>query len=189
MNKITKEMCVDILSSYRSSRAWSIVLYVACLVLLITSKPIIILCMIPVALILSRVAGNISKKKIKNDDFYLVEDELSEFKKRFSPSKYGGKYNYIYNFRDHGKYSFRYSPNAIVLSFSKKDRTTRSDVKDLAVGSCDTGDRYFLLIYEQKGKRKIVTAFPKRNFEVSDEDFDLINERYYCRKVSRVTNI
>ena len=187
MNKITKEMCIDLLSNYRSSKAWVIASYVACFILLITKNIIIFLCAIALSLLLSRVVGNTSKKKIKNDDFYLVEDELIEFKKRFSPSKYGKKYNYIYNFKDHGKYSFRYSPNTVEISFRKKDQMDRSDVEDFAVESCNTGDRYFLLIYEQKGKRKIVTAFPKRNFEVSDEDFDLINERYYCRKVSRVT--
>lgn len=187
MNKITKEMCIDLLSNYRSSKARAIASYVACFILLITKNIIIFLCAIAISLLLSRLIDRMSKKKINNDDFYLVEDELIEFKKRFSSSKYGMKYNYIYNFRDHGKYSFRYSPNAIVLSFSKKDRTTRSDVEDFAAESCNTGDRYFLLIYEQKGKRKIVTAFPKRNFNVSDEDFDLLNERYYCRKVSRVT--
>ena len=189
MNKITKEMCIDLLSNYRSSKAWAIAAYVACFILLITKNIIIFLCVIAISLLLSRLIDRMSKKKINNDDFYLVEDELIEFKKRFSPSKYGKKYNYIYNFKDHGKYSFRYSPNTVEISFRKKDQMDRSDVEDFAAESCNTGDRYFLLVCEEKGKgkKKTVTAFPKRNFNVSDEDFDLLNERYYCRKVSRVT--
>ena len=164
MNKITKEMCINLLSNYHSSKIWAIALYVAFFILLITKNTIIFLCAVAVSLLLSRFIDRMSKKKIKNDDFYLVEDEVIEFKKRLSASKYGKKYNYIYTFKDHGKHSFRYSPNTIEISFRKKDRTNRSDVKSLAIESCNTGDRYFLLVCEEKEKKEDRYSLPQTQF-------------------------
>ena len=76
MNKITKEMCINLLSNYHSSKIWAIALYVAFFILLITKNTIIFLCAVAVSLLLSRFIDRMSKKKIKNDDFYLVEDEV-----------------------------------------------------------------------------------------------------------------
>lgn len=188
MNKITKEMFVSCIKSHQKLKATRPVFLVYIIVILViflrTPKEPIIWGIFAVLSILLTLVVLIMGRKIKVeevdlDNFYLVEDEVENFKKRISLGKNRSGHNYIYTFRDHGEYTIyksRYS--TIELSFRKEKDIS---AEELSTESCNEGDLFYLLICKGEKKDTIVKAFYRYHFEIEKEDFVLIDGKYYCK--------
>ena len=122
MNKITKEIFVSSTQNYYKIKATRPVFLVYIIVILViflrTPKEPIIWGIFAVLSILLTLVVLIMGRKIKVeevdlDNFYLVEDEVENFKKRISLGKNRSGHNYIYTFRDHGEYTIYTSPDEL----------------------------------------------------------------------------
>ena len=188
MNKITKEIFVSSTQNYYKKKATRPVFLVYIIAILLISfripkEPIIwgvfaVLSLL-FTLAVSIIVRKIKVKEVDSDDFYLIEDEVVNFKKRISLGKNRSGYNYIYTFRDHGEYTIyksRYS--TIELSFRKEKDIS---AEELSTESCNEGDLFYLLICKGEKKDVIVKAFYRYHFELEKEDFVLIDGKYYCK--------
>ena len=126
-------------------------------------------------------------KKIEDlnlEDFYLVEDVIVDCQKKISTKASGGSgHNYIYTFRDNGKYTIHKSAHPTVeIPLHKEKHIDHLSVEKLCIESCEKGDMYYLLIAKKKEHAQIIKCFPKYNFDILQEDFDCIDGKYYCKK-------
>lgn len=206
MNSITKDMCVSIMKDYyRSQTVFLCGVLILLIIALLLGLPYIsigigvvwltiplnVILAICVAILLIAVIAFSAKRasrKIKNLstwDFYLVEDVVVDFKKRLKPSRGAGSgHNYIYTFKDHGKATiFKSFHPAWEIPSKNKKRVSQSQIEKLSIESCNTGDLFYLLIAQEKGKTVILQCFYKYHFEILPEDFDLIDGRYYCKTI------
>ena len=190
MKKITKEMCEVFIKDYYKSNP--IVLFIVSIFALIalwffTKNTVIVASFAALALVSIIFIIYITNKKVNNvnsEDFYLVEDVVVDFHKKFSSDKGGGSgHNYIYTFRDNGKYTIHKSVHlTIEIPLHKEKNISHLSVEKLCMESCEKGDIYYLLIVKKKKYTKIIKCFPKYNFDIVQEDFDCIDGKYYCRK-------
>ena len=190
MKKITKEMCmIFITDHYKSSSIFIVIASICALVVLWFFTKNIVIVSILAAVVLAAILFMIYKtsKKINNvnlEDFYLVEDVIVDSKKRISTKASGGSgHNYIYTFRDNGKYTIHKSAHPTVeIPLHKEKDIDHLSVEKLCLESCEKGDMYYLLIAKKKELPIIIKCFPECNFEISQEDFDCLDGKYYCKK-------
>ena len=190
MTKITKETCVVLLKDYYKSK---IILYIfisAFIVLLLRSYTKNIYVVIVAALLLVMLCvyqGIITISKINNinsKDFYIEEDVVVGFKKRFRLRRHGAENRYIYTFNKHGKHIISLSINpTIEIPLHKKRNISRLSIDRLSAESCFEGDNFYLLICDEGHKKKIVQSFYRRHFELQREDFDYLDGKYYCKEI------
>ena len=129
-------------------------------------------------------ATTIKIENINFEDFYLVEDVIAECQKKISTHANGGSgHNYIYTFRDNGKYTIHKSVYPTTeIPLHKEKHIDHLSVDKLCIESCKEGDMYYLLILKKKERTQIIKCFPKYNFDILEEEFYCIDGKYYCRK-------
>ena len=191
MRKITKETCMVFIKNYHKStlvRCFLGFVFAALAVWFLTKN---IIATVIVSVLLSAVLIFMiytANKKIKNidlDSFYLAEDSLADFKRRINFSKAAGSgFDHVYTFRNHGKYTIYKSvyPTIKVTLHKKNNVDSETTVDDLCLQSCEKGDVFYLLITKGKKREKIIRCFPRYNFDILKEDFDLADGKYYCKK-------
>ena len=190
MNKITKEMCIVFIKDYYKSSPIVLFLtsiFAIAVVLVFTKSVIVAVILAALSLVAIFLISNISTKKIQNvnlEDFYLIEDVIVDFKKRLSSDKGGGSgHDYIYTFRDCGEYTIHKSAHpTIEIPLHKEKNIDHLSVEKLCLESCEKGDMYYLLIAKKKERTHIIKCFPKYNFDISQDDFNCIDGKYYCKK-------
>ena len=188
MKKITKEMCMAyITDQYKSIPLFLLTSIFAIVAVWVFTKNVIaatiLVVLMPVAIFFI-INRNKKIKNINSIDFYLVEDAVADFHKKFSPDRGGGSgRNYIYTFRDHGEYTIHKSVHpTIEIPLHKEKNISHLAVEKLCLTSCETGDQYYLLIAKEKERTKIIKCFPKYHFDIAPEDFNCIDGKYYCKK-------
>jgi hypothetical protein len=190
MKKITKEMCdVFIKDYYKSYPIFLVVFSVLALIALwfFTKNIVIVAIFAALALVAIIFIIYITNKKVNNvnlEDFYLVEDVVTDFKKERTYGKaHGSGHNYIYTFRDYGEYTIHKSSHPTTeIPLHKEKSISHVSVEKMCLESCEKGDIYFLLIVKKKEGAKIIKCFPKYSFDIAQEDFDCLDGKYYCRK-------
>ena len=184
MKKITKEMCmVYIKDYYKSSTIALFILSIfAAAALGFFTKNVIIAAV--VVMLGFFTIFFITKATTKNlEDFYVVEDVIVDCRKKISTEANGGSgHNYIYTFRDNGKYTIHKSAHPTVEILHKEKHIDHLSVENLCIESREKGDMYYLLILKEKNHTRIIKCFPKYNFDITREDFDFIDCKYYCKK-------
>lgn len=190
MNKITKEMCTVLIQDSNMSK--SICLIFLSLFLLVPlwlfTKNIIIVAVSAVLLLALSIFAiytlNQKNKNIDLNNFYLVEDVVVDFKKKFSSDKGGGSgCDYIYTFRDYGSYTIHKSVHPTIEIPLHKDKIIDyKSLDNLCIDTCEKGDIFYLLISNEK-TTKIIKCFPKYHFDILKEDFEYIDGKY-CFKNS-----
>ena len=190
MKRITKEMCMVYIKDYYKSNLifLSILSVFAVIAVGFFTKNVIVAAIVAALAVLAILfIINAKTKKIQNlnwEDFYLVEDVVVDCQKKISTKASGGSgHNYIYTFRDNGKYTIHKSAHPTVeIPLHKEKDIDHLSVKKLCLESCEKGDMYYLLIAKKTKLPGIIKCFPKYNFEISQEDFDYIDGKYYCKK-------
>lgn len=190
MKKITKEMCEVFIKDYNKSILifWVIVLIFAPVVLwCFTENFVIISIFAAVALVIIIFMIYRTNRKINSlnsRDFYLVEDVISDFQKKRTYGKVRVTgHNYIYTFRGYGKYTIHKSVYpTIEIMLHKEKNISHLYVDKLCFDSCEKGNIYYLLIIREKECARIIKGFPKCYFDITQEDFDCIDGKYYCKK-------
>ena len=190
MKKITKEMCMVYVKDYYKSNA--IVLFILSIFAVVgvgffTKNVIIAAIVAALALLAILFIIKVKTKKIENlnwEDFYLVEDVIIGCQKKISTKASGGSgHNYIYTFRNNGKYTIHKSAHPTVeIPLHKEKNIDHLSVESLCIESREKGDMYYLLIAKEKEQAQIIKCFPKYNFDILQEDFDYIDGKYYCKK-------
>ena len=190
MKRITKEMCmVYIKDHYRSNLiVLSIPSVFAVIAVGFFTKNVIVAAIVAaLALLEILFIIKVKTKKIENlswEDFYLVEDVIIGCQKKISARASGGSgHNYIYTFRDNGKYTIHKSAHPTVeIPLHKEKNIDHLSIESLCIESREKGDMYYLLIAKEKEQAQIIKCFPKYNFDILQEDFDYIDGKYYCKK-------
>ena len=190
MKKITKEMCMVYVKDYYKSNA--IVLFILSIFAVVgvsffTKNVIIAAIVAALAFLAIFFIIKAKTKKIENlnwKDFYLVEDVIIGCQKKISTKASGGSgHNYIYKFRDNGKYTIHKNAHPTVeIWLHKEKHIDHLSVEKLCLESCEKGDMCYLLILKEKDHTKIIKCFPKYNFDILQEDFVYIDGKYYCKK-------
>lgn len=190
MDKITKEMCVVFLKDYYKSKIVSqsiISIFIVIALWLFTKNLFVIIIAILSLATLCVIQGIKIRNKIRNvrvKDFYLEEDIVIDFKKRFKTRRHGADKKYFYVFKKYGKHTISLSIAPTIEIPLHKDRSISSlSVDRLSTESHNKGDIFYLLICDEDGKKKIVQSFYKYHFGVKKEDFDYIDGKYYCKKI------
>ena len=190
MDKITKEMCVVFLKDYYKSKIVSqfiISIFVVIALWLFTKNFFVITIAVLSLATLCVMQGIKIRNKIRNvnvKDFYLEEDVVMDFKKRFRIRRNGADKEYIHIFKKYGKHTISLSITPTIEIPLHKERNISSlSVDRLSTESYNKGDIFYLLICEEDGKKKIVQGFYKYYFDVKKEDFDYIDGKYYCKKI------
>ena len=189
MKRITKEMCTVFIKDHYKSKTWYPlwILSVVDFFLWYKFKDVTVTVIsVAVSLIIFTLIVLIAVNKIKSitpKDFYLVEDQVVSYKKRRSIGKYNSGYRNIYTFKNYGKHTLHTSsPLRINISFRKGKDTDTSYINEMAALSNDKGDLFYLLIYENNGKVKIIKAFPKSHFDIDHDNFELFGSKYYSKR-------
>ena len=190
MEKITKEMCIVFLKDYYKSKiiSQSIISIFVTIALWLLTKNILAIVIAALSLAtLCIIQGIKIKNKIDNvntKDFYLEEDVVVDFKKRFKLRRNGADNEYIYIFKKYGKHiiSLSITPT-IEIPLHKERNISQLSIDKLSTKSYNKGDIFYLLICEEDGKKKIVQCFYKCCFDVQKEDFDYIDGKYYCKEI------
>ena len=190
MKKITKEICVAFIKNFYKSKMiylFALSIFVVLASWAFTKNAIVVVCAAALLLTYSIISTVKVNQKIKNiplDDFYLVEDEVVDFKKRFRSSKASiSGYYYTYMFRTHGKYVISKSIYPTIEIPLKKGKViSHLEVEKLSMQCHEKGDVFYLLVGKEKEQIKILKGFPKHYFDVTREDFDLIDGKYYCKE-------
>ena len=190
MKKITKEMCMVYVKDYYKSNAiflFILSIFAVVAVGFFTKNVIVAAIVAALAFVIIFFIIKTTAKKIKNvnlNDFHLVEDVVVDCQKRISTNASGGSgHNYIYTFRDNGKYTIHKSAHPTVeILLHKEKQIDHLSVEKFCIESREKGDMYYLLILKEKDHTKIIECFPKYNFDILQEDFDYIDGKYYCKK-------
>ena len=190
MKKITKEMCMVYVKDYYKSNA--IVLFILSIFAVVgvgffTKNVIIAAIAAALALLAILFIMNAKTKKIQNlnwEDFYLVEDIVVDCQKKISTKASGGSgHNYIYTFRDNGKYTIHKSNHPTTeISLHKEKDIDHLSVEKLCIESGECGELFYLLIAKKKDITKIIKCFPQQHFGILEDDFDYIAGKYCCKK-------
>ena len=183
-------MCIVFIKDYYTSNAifFSLFSVVTLVAVWLLSRKILLLAIVS-AIVVSffTVYAVKVKRKIENIqkvNFYLVEDVVIDFKKKFAFGKHRSGYDYIYTFKKYGKHAIHKSayPTKEVF-FRKEKNATHLPVAETAIQSCEAGDMFYLLILEEQGFKKIIKCFYKVYYGIENEDFDYIEEKYYCKSI------
>ncbi|MBQ8868929.1 MAG: hypothetical protein IJ027_04330 [Oscillospiraceae bacterium] len=189
MNKITKEMCVDFLKNYYKSKIifYLLLVFVAVALWFINQNNLIV--GVAAVLLIALMIFLVFKTKHKIDninllEFYIVEDVVVGFKKRFRVGKHrDAGYDYIYRFKKHGKYVITKSIYPTIEIPSRKQKHVSSWSADkMSLQSCEEGDVFYLLISKEGNRENIIQSFCKHHFDIAKEDFDYVDEKYYIKE-------
>lgn len=190
MKKITKAMCkIYVKDSYKSKLISLVAVCIFVIVALwfFTKNAIVVAISIALAIIAITLIFVATSKKMKNinsENFYLVEDAVVDFQKKFSSDRGGGSaHDYIFTFCDHGKYIIHKSnhPTTGILLHKEKDIDHLS-VEKLCIECGESGGLFYLLIAKKKEGTKIIKCFPQQHFDILKDDFDCIAGKYCCKK-------
>ena len=190
MKRITKEICmIYIKDHYKSNLIVLSILSVFAVVAVgfFTKNVMVAAIVAALAFVIIFFIIKTTTKRIENvnlNDFYLAEDVLVDCQKRISTKASGGSgHNYIYTFRENGKYTIHKSAHPTVeILLHKEKHVDHLSVENLCIESREQGDMYYLLILKEQDHTKIIKCFPKYNFDILQEDFDYIDGKYYCKK-------
>ena len=192
MKKITKEMCYVFLKDYYKSKIVSqfIISIFAVITLWFFTKNIFAVVIAALSLVMLCIIQGIKiKNKINSinlKDFYIEEDVVIDFKKRFKMRRNGADNEYIYIFKKYGKHTislnlFSLTPT-IEIPLHKERNISSLSIDRLSSESYNKGDLFYLLICDEDGKKMIVQSFYKYHFDLQKEDFDYIDGKYYCKE-------
>ena len=189
MNKITKEICVDFLKNhYKAKMLFYFFLVIVALGVLAVNPSNVIGKIVAVVLIFVAIFLIFkSKHKIDNLsplEFYLVEDVVVDFKKRFGTGKYRhAGYDYIYKFKKYGKFVITKSINpTIEIPMRKQKHVSELSVEGMSIQSCNEGDMFYLLISKEGRCERIINCFCKYRFDIAKEEFDCVDGKYYIKE-------
>ena len=186
MKPITKDMCLILIRDYYNGRLFShlgpVLLISLYLCIYHPSLPVYLICVVVLAT--STFFHVIwTKRKLANIhliDFYLTEDIVIAFKKRFSPRKHISGHSYVYTFSNHGKFKiFKSIGLEVEIPLGKKKSINYLEIEHLSSQARSEGDHFYLLILNGR-KRKIIQAFYQDRFQLDEKDFDFIDGKYYC---------
>lgn len=190
MKKITKEMCISFIKDYYKSNPIALIIFsiFALVALWFFTKNIVIVSILAAvalaAIFFTIYRSNQKVNNVNSEDFYLTEDVVVDFKKRHTHSKAGGSgCDYVYTFRDYGKYTIHKSAHSTIeIPLHKEKNISHLSVEALCIESGEKGAIYYLLIAKKEEGTQIIKCFPKFNFDIAQEDFDCIAGKYYCKK-------
>lgn len=183
-------MCVVLLKDYYKSKivSHSIISIFVVIALWFFTKNIFAVVIAVLSLVtLCIIQGIKIKNKINSINpkgFYIEEDVVIGFKKRFKMRRNGADNEYIYIFKKYGKHTLSLSITPTIEIPLHKERNISSfSIDRLSTESYNKGDLFYLLICDEDGKKKIVQSFFKYHFDVQKEDFDYIDGKYYCKEI------
>lgn len=117
------------------------------------------------------------KKPLGDETFYLVEDtfvsarETRVFTDLFQTIRWcQRRWHYTIKFSRHGTYE--------VMFFSKKE-PEKTDPDYSAVFFSKPGDRFYLLMSQNKKEEKIIQSFNAKYYKLAEEEFDYVEGNYY----------
>ncbi len=189
MNKITKEICADFLKNYYKAKItfYFFLVFVAIGLCFVAQKNLIagIVAVLLIALMIFLIFK--VKHKINNLnplEFYVVEDVVVGFKKRFRAWKHrGAGHDYIYKFKKYGKHVITKSIYPTIEIPSRKQKhISEWSVDKMSIQSCEEGDMFYLLISKEGKRENIVKCFYKYHFDIAKEDFDYVDGKYYVKE-------
>lgn len=124
----------------------------------------------------------VSRKNKKNFNFsnlYIVEDVFINIKKKTTPYRYPDSIR-MHFIREH---TIKFSKNGeYKLQSHEKSEPDDTDTDYITVTYSKPGDKFYLAILENKGKRKIIDCFNQKYFKISDTDFEFIDGKYMCKQ-------
>ncbi len=136
----------------------------------------IILTLIIVALALFLIITSYkSEKKFKFSNLYVVEDVFINISlKKILDIKPYVHYDRFYTvkFSKNGIYQFQ------IFSKLEPDDTNTDYI---TATYSKPGDKYYIAILENKGKRRIIDCFNQKFFTLSDTDFEFVDGKYICK--------
>lgn len=174
MIKITKNECLR-----QSDQKWKLLLFIAIgyslfrLIRYIYKFnnlliPAIIICVMGiVSYFLCYFMRKRTRGLIKRNKFYLVEDVfLSSEEKRAQKH-----------------YKIKFSRNGYhTIQLMGKEEPKNMDADYSTVFFSRAGDKFYILITVENGTEKIFRCYNAKYYEISDEDFELIDGKYYPKK-------
>ena len=186
MRSITSEMCLTMVKDYYRSRL--------IMMIVVLTFVLILLCVKVQSLMVSLIFGIISavsiisyglwiKHKMSNktqSGFYIAEDVVADFRKRLYISRRDMGHKYVYTFANYGKYVIKKSHYPKIEISVHKERFRYTDLDSLSSRSDNVGDAFFLLILNGSNP-KIIQGFYKPHFRIRNNDFNLIDGKYYCK--------
>ncbi len=112
--------------------------------------------------------------KLKNNQFYVVEDVFINIKRRKVWTKYYGRYeNCTLKFSRNGTYD---------VNIYEKREPVKPSCDYSAVNFSKPGDKFYLLMIPGKEKNIILKCFNARYYEMFEADFEYKDGKYYPKK-------
>ncbi len=113
--------------------------------------------------------------KLKNNQFYIVEDVFINITRRKVWTKYTRTYeNCTIKFSRNGTYD---------VNIYERRESKRPSCDYSAVNFSQAGDKFYLLMIPGKEKDIILKCFNAKYYKILEEDFDYIDGKYYPKKV------
>ncbi len=125
-------------------------------------------------IIIGCIISHKAEKKFSFSYLYIVEDVFINIsvKKLWNPKHFHYDRFYTVKFSKNGIYKFQ-SYGKLVPDETDTDYVTATYAKP--------GDKYYIAILENKGKRRIIDCFNKNFFTISSDDFELVDGKYICK--------
>ena len=136
---------------------------------------IIITSLLVIFCIILCIYSHIAEKKFDPSSLYLVEDVFINISLKKIVDTRHLRYDRFYTvkFSKNGFYRF-YSYGKLEPDDTNTNYITATYSKP--------GDKFYLAILENKGKRKIIDCFNQKYFKISDTDFEFIDGKYMCKQ-------
>jgi len=146
---------------------------------------VVSICSCAVVLIYLCIIAKRRIEAINSDSFYIAQDTLTDFKKRFAlpVGRSMMRYKYVYIFREHGKHKDKKShyKSDIEISFDGKPSVSFPKLSGMEADSIEIGDPYYLLILKVKNKNVVVKCFHRHIYDVYENDFESIDGKYFLK--------
>ena len=186
MKKITKEMCLILLKDYYKGKLILQIFISVFVVIFLGEVTENYLFAAVGALTLGTLCikefVKSKNKKVGYTDFYIEEDVVIKVKKSFYAFHSTITKSRTYTFKKYGKHKISKDFTVgIRIPLQKEKEISAVAFDRLSFESCERGDNFYLLIAEENGKPKIIQAFYKYYFELSNEDFELVDNKYCCK--------
>ena len=113
--------------------------------------------------------------KILNNKFYIAEDVFINIKRRkFYNKGYGRTESCTLKFSRNGTYD---------VNIFEKSEPENPSCDYSAVYFSKPGDKFYLLIMQDKDKNVILKCFNAKYYEIFEDDFELIDGKYYPKHI------